>query len=60
MKILVLGNQARSMGNFWSVLIRHMRAMTCFAVPLVAMRKLKLCSLRKGHGCGSILWTERA
>lgn len=26
MKILVLGNQARSMGNFWSVLIRHMRA----------------------------------
>ena len=24
MKIIVLGNQARSMSNFWSVLVRHM------------------------------------
>ena len=25
MKIIVLGNQAKAMSNFWSVLIRHMR-----------------------------------
>ncbi len=37
MKILILSNQSRSMANFWSVLIRHMRAagheVTCCAPP---------------------------
>ena len=37
MKILILSNQSRSMANFWSALIRHMRAagheVTCCAPP---------------------------
>lgn len=37
MKILILSNQSRSMANFWSVLIRHMRAagheVVCCAPP---------------------------
>ena len=37
MKIIVLGNQARSMSNFWSVLIRHMHRagheVVCCAPP---------------------------
>ena len=37
MKIIVLGNQAKAMSNFWSVLIRHMRSagheVVCCAPP---------------------------
>ncbi len=37
MKIIVLGNQAKAMSNFWSVLIRHMRKagheVVCCAPP---------------------------
>lgn len=37
MKIIVLGNQAKAMSNFWSVLIRHMRRagheVVCCASP---------------------------
>ena len=37
MKIIVLGNQAKAMSNFWSVLIRHMRRagheVVCCAPP---------------------------
>lgn len=37
MKIIVLGNQAKAMSNFWSVLIRHMRGagheVVCCAPP---------------------------